>query len=91
MKAVCITATPVFGWISLVAVSKRDFMFCRKREKIIPVYAVLTSRESEGDQIAFFNPSQDGYFTHAAVSGDGSGGKILRVEIFQLRFQVVPP
>jgi hypothetical protein len=73
--------------LSLVAVSERYFMFGCKSEKIFPVYAVLTSRESEGDQVALFNPPQNGYFTHAAVPGYRSGGEILRVEIFQHRFQ----
>jgi hypothetical protein len=74
-----------------MAVSERDFVFSRKSIKIIPVDAVLTSREPEGDQVAFFNPSQDRYFADAAVPGNGSGGEILRVVIFQFSFQVLPP
>lgn len=56
-------------------VSKRDFVFGRKSVKVIPVDAVLTSREPEGDQVAFFNPSQDCYFAYPAVPGNGAGGE----------------
>lgn len=53
--------------------------------------AVLSAGKSEGDQITLFNPSQDGHFTHTAVSGNGSGGEILRVEIFRFYLQAMPP
>lgn len=74
-----------------MAVSERDFMFGRKSVKVLPVDAVLPPRESKSNQVAFFNPPQDGYFTNAAMPGNGSGGEELRVEILQLSFQVIPP
>ena len=74
-----------------MAVSKWDFVFGGKSEKVVPVDAVLTSREPEGDQVAFFNPSQDRYFAYTAVPGNDSGSEILRVVIFQFSFQELPP
>jgi hypothetical protein len=59
--------------------------------KVFPVDTVLTSREPEGNQVAFFNPSQDRYFTDTAVPGNGAGSEILRVVIFHFSFQGLPP
>jgi hypothetical protein len=45
------------GGLGLLGVSQRYFMFGGEGVKIVPVDAVLTSGEPEGNQIAFFNPS----------------------------------
>ena len=54
-----------------------------KSVKVIPVYAVLTSRESESNQIALFNPSQYGYLTHPAVSGYSTGSEEFWIWCFE--------
>jgi hypothetical protein len=63
----------------------------RKSEKVIPMYAVLPSGESESRQIALFNPAQDGYFADTTVPGDDTGGEIFRVSSDNVYSQVWPP
>jgi hypothetical protein len=63
----------------------------RKGEKVIPVYSVLPSGESESRQVAPFNPAQDGNFTDTAVPGDDTGGEIFRVGFDNVYSQVLPP
>jgi hypothetical protein len=63
----------------------------RESEEVIPIYPVLTSRESESRQVALFNPAQDGNFTDTAMPGDDTGGKIFRVGFVNVSSQVKPP
>jgi hypothetical protein len=63
----------------------------RESEKVIPVYAVLPSGESESPQIALFNPAQDGYFADTTVPGDDTSGEIFRVGSNNVDSQVWPP
>jgi hypothetical protein len=64
--------------------------FCESKE-VVSMYPVLPARQAEGNQVAFFNPSQDGHLTHAAVSGNGSGGQILGVIRVYFCVQAIPP
>jgi len=64
--------------------------FCESKE-VVSMYPVLPARQTEGNQVAFFNPSQDGYFTHAAVSGNGSGGQVLGIVGVDFCVQTIPP
>jgi len=68
-------------------------VFCRESEKIVSMYAVLPAGQLERCQVALFNPSQYRYFTHAAISGDSAGGKILGEVIIGIMFQryLLPP
>jgi hypothetical protein len=60
-----------------------------KSKEIVPVDPVLASGEPEGRQVPLFNPSQDGYFADATVSGDDAGGEIFRVGSPWVNSQVV--
>jgi hypothetical protein len=75
----------------LVAGFYRYAVFNCKSIKIVPVYPVLTSGEPESGQIAFFNPSQDGYLAYPAVPGHNTGGEIQGISLFQGFSQFVPP
>jgi hypothetical protein len=66
-------------------------VFGRESKEVVSMYPVLSARQPEGDQIAFFDPSQDGYFTYAALPGDCSCGEILRVVVLYFRIQFMPP
>jgi len=81
----------VFSRGLLVAVSQGDFVFFGKNKKLISKYSVLSARKTEGNQVAFFNPSQNGYFAHTAVPSNRAGGQILWVVVLQCVVQVVPP
>jgi hypothetical protein len=63
--------------VLLTVVFQRYAVFFRESNKIVPMYAVLSTRQAEGNQITFFNPPQDGHLTDAAVSSDDSGCKVL--------------
>jgi hypothetical protein len=63
----------------------------RKSEKVISVYSILASGESESRQVALFNPAQDGYFTDTTVPGDDAGGEVFRVGSYYIYSQVWPP
>jgi hypothetical protein len=65
-----------------VAGSERYFVLCRKSVKVISMYSVLTSREPESYQVAFFDPSQDSHLAYPAVPGNNTGGEKLRVHVF---------
>jgi hypothetical protein len=43
--------------IFIVTTSERNIVLYRKSVKVITMYSVLTSREPESYQVAFFNPS----------------------------------
>jgi hypothetical protein len=64
--------------------------FCESKE-FFSMYSVLSAWKLEGNQAAFFDPSQNGYFTHTAVPANRACGKILWVVILQFVFQVIPP
>jgi hypothetical protein len=49
--------------------------------KIIAVDTVLAAGQSERSQVAFFYPSQHGYFAYTTMPGNGAGGEILRVVV----------
>jgi hypothetical protein len=77
--------------VLFVAVAEGDFVFIGKGKELVPVYPVLTARQPEGDQVAFFYPSQHGYLAHAAVLGYGPGGQVLGVLILHLVHWYFPP
>jgi len=60
-------------------------------EKVVPVYPVLPSGETERCQVALLDPAQYGYFTNATVPGDDAGGEIFRVCSGNGYSQVWPP
>ena len=68
-----------------------DIMFFSKDEEFVSVYSVLSAWKTEGNQAAFFYPSQDGYLTHTAVPGNRAGGQVLGVAVLQFVIQVIPP
>jgi hypothetical protein len=51
----CRLTRPVF--LIFVTASERYFVLGRKSVKVVSMYSVLTSREPESCQVAFFNPS----------------------------------
>jgi hypothetical protein len=57
-------------------------------KEVITAYPVLPARETEGDQVAFLYPSQDGHFTHTAVRRDYTGSQVLGVVGLCSGFQV---
>jgi hypothetical protein len=74
-----------------MTIAQGNIMFFGKDEEFVSVYSVLSAWETEGNQVAFFDPSQDGYFTHSTVPGDRAGGQILGVFVLQFDIQVIPP
>ncbi len=86
------TGLPVSVTLVLfMTIAQGDFVSLRESKELVPVYAVLSAWKPEGDQVAFFYPSQYGYLTHAAVPGYGSGCQVLGVEILNLVHQCFPP
>jgi hypothetical protein len=63
----------------------------REGKEVVPENAVLAAGEPEGGQVAFLDPSQDGYLADAALPGDGPGGEIDRVGLLRVRIQLAPP
>ena len=59
--------------------------------KIVPVYAVLSPRQLESNEVSFFNPAQDGNFADTTVPGNDAGGEIFRIWYLKSRFQFIPP
>jgi hypothetical protein len=74
-----------------IHIFQRYAVFFRESNEVISMYPVLPARQAEGNQIAFFNPSQDGYLAYAAVSGDYSGGEILGVVNLDFCVHMTPP
>jgi hypothetical protein len=56
-------------------------MLGRKRKEFFALYAVLPAGKFKSNQVTFFDPSQDGYFTHAAMAGNGTGGEIEGIKL----------
>jgi hypothetical protein len=74
-----------------LAVLHRYAVFFSKGDEVVSLNPVLSTRQTEGCQVALFNPSQDGYLAYTAVMSNGSGGEIFRVISFNFRIQVIPP
>ena len=55
--------------------------------EVVPVYAILTSRQPEGVQVTLFNPAENGNLAYHAVPGNGAGGEIFQIRYFKACFQ----
>ena len=80
-----------FVWWLSVAISQGNFVFFSERKEFVSVYPVLSAGKTEGNKVAFFYPSQNGYLTYPTVPGNRAGGHILWVVVLQCVIQVAPP
>jgi hypothetical protein len=79
------------GSVLFIVVFQGYAMFCCESKEVVAMYPVLSARKTEGNQIALLNPSQDGYFAHAAVPGYCSRGEVLGVVVLYFRIHMMPP
>ena len=77
--------------VLFMPVAQGNFMFFRKGKELITEYPVLSARKLKGNEAAFFNPPQYGYFTNAAVLGYCPSGEVLGIVILHLVHEIIPP